>query len=77
MQNKKYDDFKNLHYESNISTWTGSAVPMLQEKIDFYEKIKQLCNSVEFLKHRQFIEQRIKEIRNNIQHEKKRDFTEE
>lgn len=76
-KNKKYDDFKNLPYESNISTWTGSAVPMLQEKIDFYEKITQLCNSVEFLKHRQFIEQRIKEIRNNIQHEKKRDFTEE
>lgn len=70
-KNKKYDDFKNLPYEPTISSWSGSAVPMLQEKIDFYEKITQLCNSVELLKHRQFIEQRIQEIRNNIQHEKK------
>ncbi len=75
-KNKKYDDFKNLPYQPTISSWSGSAVPMLQEKIDFFEKIIQLCNSVELLKHRQFIEQRIQEIRNQIQHEKKRDFTE-
>lgn len=76
-KNKKYDDFENLPYEPTISSWSGSAVPMLQEKIDFYEKITQLCNSVELLKHRQFIEQRIQRIRNEIQHEKKIDFTEE
>ena len=75
-KNKEFDGFKNLRYEPTISSWSGSAVPMLQDKIDFYEKIMQLCNSVELLKHRQFIEQRIQEIRNQIQHEKKRDFTE-
>lgn len=75
-KNKEFDGFKNLPYEPTISSWSGSAVPMLQDKIDFYEKIMQLCNSVELLKHRQFIEQKIQEIRNQIQHEKKRDFTE-
>ena len=75
-KNKEFDEFKNLPYEPTVSSWSGSAVPMLQDKIDFYEKITQLCNSVELLKHRQFIEQRIQEIRNQIQHEKKRDFTE-
>ncbi len=75
-KSKEFDDFKNLSYEPTHSSWSGSAVPMLQEKIDFYEKITQLCNSVELLKHRQFIEQRIQEIRNQIQREKKRDFTE-
>jgi hypothetical protein len=76
-KNKSFDDFKKIPYEPTISSWSGSAVPMLQEKIDFYEGVAQLCNSVELLKHRQFIEQRIQEIRNQIQHEKKRDFTEE
>ncbi len=76
-KNKIFDDFKNLPYEPTISSWSGSAVPMLQEKIDFYQNITQLCNSVDLLKHRQFIERRIQEIRNQIQHEKKRDFTEE
>lgn len=76
-KNKKFDDFNKLPYMPTLSSWTGSAVPMLQEKIDFYEGITQLCNSVELLRHRQFIEQRIQEVRNQIQHEKKRDFTEE
>jgi hypothetical protein len=76
-KNKKYDDFKNLPNEPTFSSWSGSAVPMFQEKIDFYENIIQLCNSVELLKHRQYVEQRIQEIRYKIQHEKKRDFTEE
>jgi hypothetical protein len=75
-RNKKFGDFKSLPYEPTLSSWSGSAVPMLQGKIDFCEKMIQLCNSVAFLKHRQFIEQRIQEIRNQIQHEKKRDFTE-
>ena len=75
-ENKEFNDFKNLLFEPTTSSWTGSAVPMLQEKIDFYEEIIQICNSVVLLKHRQFIEQRIQEIRNQIQHEKKRDFTE-
>ena len=76
-KNKEFDDFKNLPFESTISSWSGSAVPMLQGKIDFYEEITQICNSVALLQHRQFIEQRIKGIRDQIQHEKKRDFTEE
>ncbi len=76
-KNKKFDDFKNLPFEPTISSWSGSAVPMLQGKIDFYENTIQICNSVALLKHRQFIEQIIKNIRNQIQHEKKRDFTEE
>ena len=75
-KNKQFEDFKDLPFEPTISSWSGSAVPMLQKKIDFYEKIISLCNSVELLKHRQYIEKRIHDIRHQIQHEKKRDFTE-
>lgn len=75
--NKNFDDFRNLPYEPTILSWSGSAVPMLQEKIEFYEGITQICNTVELLKHRQFIEQIIQKVRSQIQHEKKRDFTEE
>lgn len=76
-KNNKFDDFKNIPYEPTVSSWSGSAVPMLQEKIEFYERIAQLCNSLELLKHRQFVGQRIQEIRDRIQYEKKRDFTED
>jgi hypothetical protein len=54
---------------------SGSAVPMLQKKIDFYKKIIPLCNSAELLEHKQYIEQRIRGIRYEIRNEKKRDFT--
>ena len=74
-KNKNFDAFKKLRYDST-SIWCGSAVPMLQGKINFYEKIAYLCNSVELLKHRSFIEQRINALRHEIQDEKKRDFTE-
>lgn len=75
-KNKDFDDFTNLSFEPMISSWSGSAVPMLQEKIDFYEKIRAICNSVELLKHRQSIEERIQNLRRQIQNEKKKDFTE-
>ena len=76
-KNKNFDAFKKLRDEPSLSSFSwGSAVPMLQGKIDFYEKIAYLCNSVELLKHRSFIEQRINALRNEIQNEKKRDFTE-
>jgi len=75
-KNNEFGDFKNLPFEKMFSSWSGSAVPMLQEKIDFYQLIIPICNSVEYLKHRQFIEQRIQEIRKAILFEKKRDFTE-
>ncbi len=75
-KNKEFNDFKSLPYEPTSSSWSGSAVPMLQNKIAFLESIMQLCNSVELLKHRQFIEHGIQEIRDQIQYEKKRDFTE-
>jgi hypothetical protein len=76
-KNSEFNDFKKLPYEHTVSTWSGSAVPMLQEKIEFYEEIQQICNSIQLLRHRQFIEQVIQKIREQIQHEKKRDFTEE
>lgn len=75
-KNKEFDDFESLPFEPMFSSWSGSAVPMLQEKIDLYEKIIPICNTVQLLKHKQLIEQKIQNIRHKIQHEKKRDFTE-
>jgi hypothetical protein len=53
---------------------SGSATPIFQEKIKFYEKITQICNSVTLLEHRQFIEQKITYMRDQIQREEKKDF---
>lgn len=75
-KNTQFEDFKDLPFEPMPAYLSGSAVPMLQKKIDFYKKIIPLCNSAELLEHKQYIEQRIRGIRYEIRNEKKRDFTE-
>lgn len=74
--NKNFDDFKSLSLPES-SSWVGSKVPILQEKVDFINNIICLCDSVQFLKHRQYLEIRVQYLRNEIRNEKKRDFTDE
>ena len=75
--NQNFDDFEMLPFEPTFSSWSGSRVPILQQQLEFYGSIVSMCNSVRFLKQRQFIEQIILDLRQQILNEKKRDFTEE
>lgn len=72
--NRSFEAFANLPLESGGGSWTGSAVPMLQRRIDYYRSIIPLFDTVDFLKHKQHVEQIIKRIRETMEHEKKRDF---
>jgi hypothetical protein len=74
--NKNIDDFKNLIFEPTGLSWSGSKVPLLYEKINFYNLIISEFTSVQFLKHREFIEQKINRLRKEIKEEQKRDFIE-
>ncbi|MFQ5713181.1 MAG: hypothetical protein ACE5GU_04055 [Candidatus Scalinduaceae bacterium] len=74
--NRNFDDFEKLPFEPISWSWSGSQVPLLQERICFHEQLISICNSVKFLKHRQLLEKRVQSLRKQIQDEKKRDFTE-
>ena len=50
---------------------------MLQERLEYFESLLPLTNTVNLLQHKQYIEQEIQSIRSQIEHEKKRDFMEE
>jgi energy-coupling factor transporter ATP-binding protein EcfA2 len=75
--NNSFDDFKKLPLEPMMSGCSGSAVPMLQGKIDYYESLLSACKTIDLLKHRQYLEQQISYLRKEIQREKKKDFTED
>lgn len=75
--NKSFDDFESLSLEPDSVGWSGSKVPILQERVDFINKLISLCDSVQLLKHRQYLERRLQYLRKEIRGEKKRDFTEE
>ena len=72
--NKRFDDFKKFPLEPSSGSWSGSAVPMLQGRVDFFESLLPLLNTVDLLQHKQFVERIIQGVRQEIEREKKRDF---
>ncbi|MGL5805697.1 MAG: hypothetical protein ACRC11_09680, partial [Xenococcaceae cyanobacterium] len=74
--NKNFEDFKKLCLEPSTISWTGSAVPMYQGRIDYWESLIPMLNTLNFLEHRQHIERKISSLRERIEQEKKKDFME-
>ena len=72
--NNDFGIFKEIPLELSIYSWEGSAVPMLRERLEYFESLLPLTNTVNLLQHKQYIEQEIQGIRFQIEHEKKRDF---
>lgn len=75
--NKVFEAFERLPLESGASSWWGSAVPMLQERMGYFESLLPLLNTVDLLRHKQHVERRIQGIQLQIEQEKKRDFVED
>jgi hypothetical protein len=72
--NNDFDAFSKLPLESDMWSWSGSAVPMLQRRVDFFESLLPMLNTVELLRHKQRVEQKIQYLRDDIEREKKKDF---
>ncbi|AEJ01797.1 hypothetical protein Nit79A3_2004 [Nitrosomonas sp. Is79A3] len=72
--NNNFEDFEQLPLESSSRSWSGSAVPMHQRRVDFFQTLIPLFNTVSLLEHKHYIEQKIKRIRDEIETEKKMDF---
>lgn len=71
---QELDTFKRLPLIPTSASWTGSAVPMLQGRVDFLESLLPILNTVELLGHRQHVEHHIQLLRDEIEREKRRDF---
>jgi hypothetical protein len=77
LHNKDFEDFQNLPLEPNTWGWSGSAVPIHQERAIYFKSILSLLNDVQLLRHRQHIEEIIRGIEVHIKWERKRDFMED
>ena len=76
-ENKNVGTFRRLSLEPSSWGWTGSAVPTLQGRIDFWGSVLRLLDSPEYLDHRHVVEGQIAALRDEIEREKKRDFMED
>lgn len=72
--NSNFEDFERLPLEPSVWSWSGSAVPMLQGRVTFFESLLPMLNTVDLLQHKQKIERQIQDLRAQIEEEKKRDF---
>ncbi|NUU78178.1 nSTAND3 domain-containing NTPase [Paenibacillus xylanilyticus] len=72
--NKEHSHFRKLSLEESTQSWSGSEVPLLQQRIAYLESVLGLLNSVDLLEHKHGIEGFIKYLLNKIEQEKKREF---
>ncbi len=74
--NRDFEAFENLPLEPNQWSWTGSLIPTLQKRVEFFESLLPLMNTVQLLLHKQHVEHRIQRLQEEIEGEKKKDFIE-
>lgn len=72
--NKNIDDFKRLEIEPSSMSWSGSAVPMYQGRINYLKSLLPMLNNSQLLEHRNYIVQMVDFLEQNKNLEKKRDF---
>jgi hypothetical protein len=69
------EHFKKLPFESShVVSYSGSAVPIYESRINFYKSLLPLFNSPNLLEHKLGIEEHINGLRQTVEAEKKRDF---
>lgn len=70
-----FEIFKELSLEQSSMSWQGSAVPMYQKRIEFFESLLELFDEgIKYLEFKEYIEQIIERKKENIKREKKNDF---
>ncbi len=73
-ENKDIKDFEELPLEPMSWSWSGSAVPVIDGRISFWESLLPLCDSVDVLRHKKYIEKNIQNLQKALEQEKKSDF---
>jgi len=66
--------FEEIKLARNGYSYTGSAVPVLTRKLEYWKQVAAMCNSVALLSHRQYCEGQASVMERRIVEEKKRDF---
>ena len=72
--NKNFADFQRLQLEPEEMSWSGSAVPVYQERIDYLSSLLPIFDNAQLLEHRIYVQQMIDSLEYQKNAEKKRDF---
>lgn len=56
-ENKKPEDFEKLNLFSLSYSWSGSEVPLILEKIEFLQSLKDSLKGIDYINHRKYLEE--------------------
>jgi len=76
-RNQDFEAFKKIPLDPDSWSWSGSAVPMYQRRIEYIESLLPFLTTLEFLPHRQYVERYIQDYRKMVEKEKRRNFMED
>lgn len=78
--NKNIEVTKRINF-GRTESWSGSRVPIIQKKIEFYQDIIKMINTLpdilDYSEHIDYFEQKIIWKKQDIEYEQRRDFMEE
>lgn len=75
--NKSFEDFQKLNIEPSSWGGMGSMIPIIEEKAKFLESLLSLFSSINFLKHKIFVNNQILRWKAEIERESKKEFVDE
>ena len=55
--NKSIEDFKKIHLFPMSASWSGSEVPLILDKIEFLQDLKEKMKGVAYIEHREYIDE--------------------
>lgn len=59
---KSIENFKDLPLFSSFSSWSGSEVPLIHNKIEFLNRLSQEIHGIDYLEHKQHIGKMINDL---------------
>ena len=63
--NKKVEDFKKIHLFPMLSSWSGSQVPLIIDKIEFLQMLKERLKGIDYIDHRRYIDEMCRNLEKN------------
>lgn len=66
--------FKSISLVNSTECWTGSELPLLEKKKDFYKKLIPLTSEIKYLEHKEYIQESIDYYNKRIKRVKSKQF---
>lgn len=75
--NTNINDFKKIPLHSYFSSWTGSEIPIIDNKINYLMDLSKSLNGIEYLEHKAIIDENIKDLEQYKERVKVREYVED